>query len=254
MFNRIDKINALRNSLVNHKVTIGSWMQINSPDVAEIMGRADYDWVAIDMEHGSISNTDLPNLIRSLQLGDTLPLVRIQEGSRSNCKQALDSGACGVIVPMIMDSKELQNVIDWCCWPPKGNRGVGFSRANLFGKYFEEYKDESQSPLIIAQIEHIKAVNNLEEILKVRGLDATIIGPYDISASLGITGELDHPDVLSVCEKVIKLSKKYDIPTGIHVIEPKEKKLSDALEKGYKFIAYSIDALFLQNILKNPLK
>ena len=251
MFNRIAAIKKLRKKLKENKVSIGSWMQINSPDVAEIMGKAGFDWVAVDMEHGSISNSDLPNIFRALECGGTLPLARIAKGTLSNCKQALDAGAGGIIAPMIMDIEQIQQIIEWCCWPPKGIRGVGYSRANLYGKYFDSYKDEAQMPIVIAQIEHIKTVENLESILSVDSLDATIIGPYDLSASMNLTGDLEHPDVIKACNKVIDISIKMGTPTGLHVVDPDKEKLNNAIDHGYGFIAYSLDGVFLhKNIIK----
>ena len=253
MFNRITAVNKIRKKLKENEVSIGSWMQLNSPDVAEIMGQAGFDWVAVDMEHGSISHSDLPNIFRALELGGTLPLVRIAEGALSNCKQALDAGAAGVIAPMIIDAHQLETIISWCCWPPKGTRGVGYSRANLYGKYFDEYENEAQAPLVIAQIEHINAIENLESILSVEGLDATIIGPYDLSASMGLTGKLDHPDVLDVCQKILVTCKNKNIPSGIHVVDRDEKKLKLAIDSGYRFIAYSLDTVFLHKNIINPI-
>lgn len=251
---RIKTIQSIRQKLKKGEISIGSWMQLNSPDVAEIMGRSGFDWVAIDMEHGSISRNSLPNIFRALELGKTLPIARIAEGTLTHCKEALDAGAGGVIAPMVMDAKQLKQIINWCRWPPKGTRGVGFSRASIYGKYFDEYEKEAQSPLIIAQIEHKKAIDNLESILEVEGLDATIIGPYDISASMGLSGKLDHPDVAKACQKVIDISNVVGIPTGIHVVDADKNKLKKAIESGYLFIAYSIDAVFLNTSSENPLK
>jgi len=182
-----------------------------------------------------------------------MPIARIAEGTLPNCKQALDAGAGGIIAPMIMEAEQLEQIINWCCWPPKGIRGVGYSRANLYGKHFDSYKDEAQAPLIIAQIEHIKAVNNLESILSVGGLDATIIGPYDLSASMGLTGDLEHPGVIQACKKVIEISKKMGIPSGLHVVQPDKEKLKNATDNGYGFIAYSLDGVFLSTNAFNPI-
>ena len=131
--NRLEKINSIRQSLAANQPSVGSWMQIPHASVAEIMGQAGYDWVAVDMEHGTISVHQLPDLFRALELGDTLPLVRLAHGNPKDCKQALDAGAGGVIVPMVESASQLITVRDACRWPPSGTRGVGFSRANLFG-------------------------------------------------------------------------------------------------------------------------
>ena len=128
---------------------------------------------------------------------------------------------------------------------------MGYSRANLYGKHFNSYKEEAQSPLVIAQIEHIDAIGNLDTILEVVGLDATIIGPYDISASMGLTGELNHPKIEQAYRKILDLSRKMGVPSGMHVVEANEKKLRETVESGYGFIAYSIDAVFLRNMARN---
>lgn len=119
-------------------------MQIPHPSVAEIMGQAGYDWVAVDLEHGSIGVHQLPDLFRALELGGTLPLARLAQGQTKDCKQALDAGSGGVIVPMVESASQLEKVRDACRWPPTGVRGVSFSRANLFGKHFEAYAEEAQ--------------------------------------------------------------------------------------------------------------
>ena len=253
MSSRIKSITEIRKKLKEGEVSIGSWMQLNSSAVAEIMGKAGFDWISVDMEHGSISNSDLPDIFRAIELKGSLPIARIAEGTLSNCKQALDAGAGGLIIPMITEANQLEQVINWSCWPPKGRRGVGFSRANLYGRYFESYKKESQSPLIIAQIEHIKAIENLESILNVDGLDATIIGPYDLSASMGLTGELEHPEMIKVCKRVIETSKKMGVPSGLHLVSPDKKKLEYAIKDGYCFIAFSLDGVFLSENAINPI-
>jgi 2-dehydro-3-deoxyglucarate aldolase len=216
------------------------------------VGQAGYDWVAVDLEHGSIGIHQLPDLFRSLELGNTLPLVRLAEGSEKDCKQALDAGAGGVIVPMIESAEQLEKVRNSCNWPPSGKRGVGFSRANLFGKYFNDYSKEAQNPILVAMIESLNAVNNLEEILKVEGLDAILIGPYDLSASMGVTSKFNDQEFIKVLTKITSLSLSVNIPCGIHVVDPSVEELKLRIKEGYKFIAYSIDSVFLNTSVARP--
>jgi 2-dehydro-3-deoxyglucarate aldolase len=124
--NRQQALNALRARMRAGGATIGSWIQIPHASVAEIMGDAGYDWVALDLEHGAIGVTQLPDLCRALELGGTMPFVRLAQGAPKDCKQALDAGACGVIIPMISSADQLRTVIDACRWPAAGRRGVGF--------------------------------------------------------------------------------------------------------------------------------
>lgn len=243
--NRLIAIQQLRSRLHNGGHSIGSWMQLPHASVAEIMGQAGYDWVAVDMEHGAISVHQLPDLFRALELGGTLPLVRLAQGQVKDCKQALDAGAAGIIVPMLESAAQLVAVRDACRWPPAGTRGVGFSRANLFGKHFDAYREEAQAPLLIAMIEHTRAVEELEEILEVEGLDAILIGPYDLSASMGLTAKFESPEFIAAMDKILLLCNQHGIKCGVHVVAPERAVLDQRIAEGYRFIAYSIDAVFL---------
>jgi len=251
--NRFEAIVNIRKKLNNGGCSIGSWMQIPNSSIAEIMGQDGYDWVAIDMEHGAISTDQLPDLFRALELGETLPLVRLAHRHQKDCKQALDAGAGGVIIPMIESAEQLINVIDASRWPPAGKRGVGFSRANLFGKFFQSYIKEAQQPLIIAMIENFDGVNNLDDILKVEGLDAILIGPYDLSASMGITSQFEHVEFLNVMKSIKKKADLANMPCGVHVVNPSVSDLKERMAEGYRFIAYSIDSVFLTRSSNNPI-
>lgn len=246
--NKLLYLKKLRKKLKRNNFSVGSWMQIPDPSIAEIFGAAGYDWVAIDMEHGSITHNNLPDLFRSLELGNTLPFVRVSEACPKCCKQALDAGVAGLIIPMIENAEQLLTIKNSCSWPPKGSRGVGFSRANLFGKNFKNYSIEAQSPFIVAMIETIEGVKNLEEILSVKGLDAIMIGPYDLSASMNLTGKFNNIKFRSVIKKILREAKKAKIPAGIHIIEPSTKQLNTRIREGYKFLAYSIDGVMLRNV------
>lgn len=246
--NRQQAIQKIRGRLRDGGHSIGSWMQIPHPSVAEIMGQAGYDWVAVDLEHGSIGVQQLPDLFRALELGGTLPLARMAQGHPKDCKQALDAGAGGIIVPMVESAEQLAAARDASCWPPAGTRGVGFSRANLFGKHFDAYRAEAQAPLLVAMIEHSRAVDNLEGILRVKGLDAILIGPYDLSASMGLTAQFDHPDFQSAMERIRLHADRMNIPCGVHVVDPSPEQLKQRIKEGYRFLAYSIDAVMLNSI------
>lgn len=243
--NRFLAIRKIRRKMAAGKASIGSWMQIPHGSIAEILGAAGYDWVAVDMEHGSIGLNQLPDLFRALELGGTLPLVRVAEGAAKECKEVLDAGAGGIIVPNVQSPGQLIAIRDSCCWPPVGKRGVGYSRANLFGKNFHRYAKEAQTPLLVAMIEDIHAVQKLDSILQVRGLDALLIGPYDLSASMGMTGHLENSQLREVCKTILVLAKTRRVPAGIHVIFPSTEELKKKVKQGYLFLPYSIDSVFL---------
>lgn len=250
--NRLETIGRLRAALLNGGHSIGSWIQIPHPSIAEIMGQAGYDWVAVDMEHGAVGAHQLPDLFRALELGGTLPLVRLAEGSVKGCKQALDAGAGGVIVPMVSSAEQLVAVRDACRWPPAGTRGVAFSRANLFGKHFDAYMEEAQAPLLVAMIEQISAVEQIDSILAVDGLDAILIGPYDLSASMGMTGRFKEPAFVEAMRRIRNAADKRGVPAGVHVVPPSPDELGAKLAEGYRFIAYSIDSVILNGFAARP--
>lgn len=251
--NKVKKLSSIRESLKNQVASVGSWMQIPNSSVGEIMGRAGYDWIAIDLEHGSFSACGLPDIFRAIELGGALPIARVNESANNACKLALEAGAAGVILPNIDSAAQLDGIIQHCCWPPAGKRGVGYSRANLFGKDFEEYKILAQSPLIIAMIESYSGFQNLDEILKVRGLDAIFIGPYDLSASIGKVGQFDDVEFGSILTEILSKCKSYNVPCGIHLVHPNESQLKQYIREGYLFIANSIDSVFLFEAVQMPL-
>jgi len=245
MITRLEMIKKIRNNLNSGETSIGTWQQIPHPSISEILGSNGFDWVAVDMEHGSVGVHQLPDLFRAIELGGSLPLARVAMAKEKDCRQALDAGAGGVIIPMIESADQLDSLVKVSCWPPSGNRGVGFSRANLFGKNFDQYKSEAQAPLIIAQIENITAVDNLDTILKVEGLDAIIIGPYDLSASLGLTGDFNNSNFKRTIKKIIVTCKDRKIPAGYHIVNQNTNTLNEKINEGYQFIAFSMDSVVL---------
>ncbi len=242
----------LRARLQAGQPTVGGWQQLPCPEAAEIMGRAGYDWVAVDMEHGPIDRHQLPNLFRALEYGGALPFVRVAEASRFNIKAALDAGAKGLILPMIETASQLAEALAFARYPPQGERGVGYCRANNHGGDFDAYLDEAKHTFIAAQIEHIRAVDNLEEILALPGLDAIMVGPYDLSGSLGVTGQLDHPDMEKAMQRIAALAAQRGIPMGCHVVQPNPEELRARIREGYLFLAYGLDTVFLSAAARRP--
>ena len=244
----------INKKLKNNEFTIGSWIQIPSSETTEIMSFSGYDWLAVDMEHGAIGKDQLTQICRSIERGNTLPIVRVSESTARNCMEVLDYGYKGVILPNINENFILNEVIDGCLYPPLGKRGVGFSRSNLYGKNINHINSSKLLPLIIAQIENIKALNNLEEICKNKFLSAIFIGPYDLSASIGKPGNFNDSEYLRVEKEIISISRKFSIPFGKHITKPNIVDLKKAINKGYQFLAYSTDAYFLHSSSQNPMK
>jgi len=245
----------LKNKLKNNQLTIGSWIMINSISIVEIMALAKFDWLVIDLEHTSIDLQATENLIRSIQANNMSALVRVEKNEEVIIKRVLDMGADGIVVPMICSKQDAINAVNFAKYPPIGKRGVGLYRASRYGTRFEEYKKWlSEELIIVAQIEHIDAVNNIDEILEVSGIDATMIGPYDLSGSMGYPGELERDDVKKALKKVIEKCKKHNIPSGFHVVDTNPNKIKEKIDIGCTFLAYGIDYMFLRESVIGGMK
>jgi 2-keto-3-deoxy-L-rhamnonate aldolase RhmA len=245
----------LKNMIVKKQTTIGSWITIGDPIVAEVMAGAGFDWLTVDMEHSAITIKEAQDLIRVISLSGVVPFVRVGENNAGMIKRVMDAGAYGVIVPMVNSKEDAEKAVASVKYPPLGNRGVGLARAHSYGFTFADYKkwNENES-VVIAHIEHIEAIENLEDILDTEGIDGTIIGPYDLSGSLGHPGELDHPEVKKALEKYEAVCAKKNMPKGSHVIPPNAKELKKKIEKGYTFLAWSLDTLFLGTACREGMK
>ena len=237
---------SLKKKLINNELTLGSWITIGSSSVVEVMATAGFEWLCIDMEHTSIDLETAKMLITTIHANNMKALVRVSKNEEVAIKKVMDMGADGVIVPMVKSKEEAQMAVDFVKYPPVGKRGVGLYRAQNYGLGFEEYKKwVDEESVIIAQIEHIDAVNNIDEILNVEGIDGTIVGPYDLSGSMGIPGEYYVSEVQDAILRVKEACKKYNKPYGFHVIESNPENLQKRIDEGCTFLAYSLDFFFL---------
>ncbi len=238
---------SLKSKLKNEELTIGSWITLGDNSVAEIMAKSGFDWLAVDMEHSAITLDKCQDLVRVIGLSSVVPLVRVGENDPNLIKRVMDTGAHGVIVPMINTKDDALKAVSAVKYPPQGKRGVGLTRAQGYGLEFEKYRDwVNEESVVIVQIEHIDAVNNLEDILSVNGVDGFIIGPYDLSGSLGIPGKFEHKQVQEAFKKVLQVSRKLKKPAGFHVISTSEDALLEKIREGYRFLGFSLDEIFLR--------
>ena len=227
-------------------MTLGSWVSIPNPIIAEIMARAGFDWLAIDMEHGPINTESMHHLIQIIDLCGVVPLVRVPNHDPFFIKRALDAGAHGVIVPFVNTPEEARQVQATVMYPPAGQRGMGLARAQAYGERFLAYVEEHQRrAVIIAQIEGRDGVKHITEILKAGGVDGVMIGPYDLSGSLGVPAQFDHARMREATGRVLRAATAASVATGFHVIRPSVEEARRRVQEGYTFIAYSSDMLML---------
>ena len=236
------------------KLSIGSWIQIGHPTIAEIMASAGFDWLVVDLEHSAITLREAEDLIRVIDLKGVVPLVRLSSNNPEQIKRIMDAGSHGVIVPMVNSPEEAEVAVASVKYPAVGRRSFGLARAQGYGARFEEYLAwQREHSLVIVQIEHINAVNCLESILSVEGVDAYFVGPYDLSGSLGIPGQFDHPEFLKAMDRIPEIAKKCGIPGGVHIVEPDAEQLKKSIEQGNQFIAYGADIRMLDTICREGL-
>jgi 2-dehydro-3-deoxyglucarate aldolase len=241
----------LKEKLRNNQLTIGSWITLGHLGIAEIMTQTDFDWLTIDMEHSVISIDTAQTMIQIIQAGKKSALVRVGKNDELIIKQVMDAGANGVIVPMVNSVEMAKKAVDHLKYPPHGKRGVGLARAQKYGFGFDEYKSwlENES-ILVAQIEHIDAISNFEKIIEVEEVDAYIIGPYDLSASMGYPGEYHRQEVISAIDHVLAVSKRKSKAVGFHVIHPNADLVNEKIDQGCTFIAFSIDFFFIGSKIK----
>ena len=237
------------------KQLIGSWLTINNLFIAEFMATFDFDWLCIDMEHSVIDYKSAQQMVLAIQSKGIKAYIRVGENNPRIIKRALDTGVEGLIIPNVNSLIEAKNALMYANYPPKGSRGVGLSRAQGYGFDFESYRDRKSKEIkLIVQIEHINAIKELDDIISIDGIDGTLIGPYDLSASMGKPGEWNDPDVKDALNRYLKISKKYDKLIGFHVIEPDNISVNNKIVDGYNFIAFSTDTMFLGTKIQDELR
>ena len=231
------------------KVTLGSWVTIGNETVAEIIASAGFEWVVIDMEHSTMSVGDVGRLIRAVDARGSAPLVRVPGYHPDLVKRVLDAGAKGVIFPDIQSASQAQAVVRSMKYPPDGIRGVGLGRAQNFGRSFQEYFHEhSQQLFTIIQIESAAALDQIASIFEVDEVAAFIVGPYDLSCSLGVPGKFEHPIFIEALNKILEAGARAGVPAGIHIVDPNINELQLRINEGYTFIAYGVDIRMLAQL------
>lgn len=232
----------LKDKIASRKLTLGSWITLGHPAVAEILARAGFDFLVIDLEHSVIGIESAGELIRVIDLCGVAPLVRLTSNDPDLIKRVMDAGAHGILVPMVNSAAEAAKAVAATRYAPRGTRGAGLARAQGYGVSFQEYvKWQQEGPVVIVQIEHKDALAQMDAILSVPGVDGFILGPYDLSCSLGIPGQFDHPEYTGALARALEAGKKAGRPAGLHIVEPDPQQLRQAIREGYTFLAYSVD-------------
>ena len=246
---------SLKSRLAVRELTVGSWLSWGFPPVAELMARAGFDWLVVDQEHTAIGVAEMHQLVQVVSLAGCVPLVRVPLNDPVPIKHALDAGAHGVLVPQVNTAEEAALAVARAYYPPRGVRGAGLARAQGYGLGFEHHRTWAErETIVIVQIEHITAVENLESILAVDGVDGFIVGPYDLSASLRRPGDWEHRDVQEALDQVAQVVGSTRKAAGFHVVHSDREELGARMAAGYRFIAYGDDMVFLAEKVRDEVE
>ncbi len=240
-----------RSRLLAGELLVGTMISLTSPAVAELMADAGFDWLFIDAEHGTFDTESMQAVLQSA--GPETPcLIRVAESVEAPVKKALDIGAAGIIAPQINSVEAAERVVRFSKYSPQGSRGVGISRAHGYGLKVQEYLDTANEEVaVVIQAEHIDAVNNIESIVKAPGIDAVLVGPYDLSASLGKIGQVNDSEVTDAIDHVTRVCQDAGVKLGAFGISAAAVK--PFIDNGFTLITASIDTLMLGQAAQNLL-
>jgi len=242
------RFNRVRALLQQGKAAFGTMIQeFRSPAIAYILANAGFDFAFIDMEHGTFSLETVSDLIKAIRLAGLTVLVRVPEGQYPFIAPVLDAGAEGVMVPRVETRSQVETLVQAARYPPLGKRGLSITKGhNDYRKAnsLEFVAQANRENLVILQIERKEAVENIDDLLSVAGVDAALIGPNDLSLSLGLTVEFSHPDLRAAMVKVVEACRRHGKYSGIHTsLEP----LIEWARQGMQLLTLSTDIDFLSN-------
>lgn len=245
-------INHLKRKLAEGRVVLGTFITLNCPDLVEIAGLAGFDYCIIDTEHGPGNPESIQHMIRAAELRGMAPIVRVTDTAPTTILRTLDVGAAGIQVPQVNSSETAENVVRSAKYFPKGDRGACLTRSSRYGfvpgvaEYFEEANRET---LVIVHCENRQGLECLDGIAAVDGVDVIFVGPYDLSQSFGIPGQIYHPVMVDAVASALAAAKRAGKPAGIFVGSVEEAKAR--IEQGFSYIAYSTDSLVFAEVCRN---
>ncbi|HEU4616487.1 MAG TPA: aldolase/citrate lyase family protein [Gammaproteobacteria bacterium] len=231
---------------------LGTMLTLPSPAVAEVLAGLGFDWLFVDAEHGPFETAELLSVLRAADR-DVACLVRVPAAQEVPIKKALDLGAAGVIAPQVNTPEQAADVVRFARYSPRGRRGVGLARAHGYGFRFAEYVSSANDEVaVVVQAEHADAVENIEAIVKVEGVDAVLLGPYDLSASLGKMGRVDDPAVVEAIDHVIRTCLDAGMPLGYFGVTA--EAVRPFMQRGCTLVVAGVDTLLLGTAAKSLLE
>lgn len=234
---------------------LGGWILIGHPAIAEIMAGEGFDWIGVDLEHTTTDVRTLYEMALAVKGSGCDLLARLHSCDPVLTKLVLDAGVHGIIVPSVNTPQQAAQAVSMAKFPPQGIRGASLCRASDFGRdfpaYFARHNDEV---LVVVMLEHVDAVSQADAILATPGIDAAFIGPYDLSASMGLAGQFDHPQVQAAQQSILEACARQRVAPGIHVVPVDGQELPRRIAAGFRFIACGLDSLFIMHGCRQMLR
>lgn len=242
---------SVRERALKRELLSGTFLNLGSSLTSEMAGAAGFDWVLLDVEHGAGDQDALKYQIQAVSATPAASIVRIESNDPPRFKRVLDLGASGVMVPYVSTVEEAEQAVTSMRYPPRGIRGVAkLNRGSAFGVEFDEYFSRAHELLTtVVQIETPEAINNIDDIAAVDGVDVLFVGPLDLSVNLGIAEQFDHSIFIEACDKVVAAAKKAGKAAGILLLN--DGQVESTVEAGFTFIALGSDGGLVANGMRN---
>lgn len=243
---------SFRSRLLAGEVMIGASVTLNSLETAEALAHSGLDWLFIDLEHSPLGIPQAQNILQAVG-SHAAGVLRLPLNDEIWIKKALDTGCAGIIIPQVNSKAEAERAVRWSKYPPVGSRSLGLARAHGYGLNAAEYiQHANEACAVIVQIEHIRAVENVEEIINVAGIDGVFVGPWDLSASLGKPGQVEDPAVLAAIERVRAACQQRGMPLSVFAngVESARRYLA----QGFTLIANGMDIWLMAEAAQNMVR
>ena len=240
-----NSMTTIKQRILSGEVVFGCWVNMGSLVSAEIVGRAGFDWILVDLEHGAGDDTIMYQQLQVLQGTGVTAMVRTDDLARNKVQRIMDAGAAGIMFPQIQSAQEAERAVQLMYYPPRGVRGMAKSvRAHGYGRNSSDYIDNVEKNLItVIQIETVQAIKEVDAIAATPGVDVLFVGPSDLSLAYGIFGQVNHPLYQEAIRAVVAAAKKHKKIAGVLLQEVDEYEMYHTL--GYRFLACGADGYFV---------